>query len=223
MPHSRPSESVETILQGICESCRRLYARNLLAGGDGNVSWRFPDGRVAMTPSGVSKQGLHPKDLAWLTSEGEALQGTPSSERMMHLAIYRTCPEARCVVHAHPPTAIAWTLARPGWSELPAGAMPEVILAAGRIPIVPYARPGTSALGEGVIPFLPAHRLLVLARHGGLAWGESLEEACNGMERLEHICQILKAAQELGGFTELPAEEREALRACRASMGPRLL
>jgi L-fuculose-phosphate aldolase len=218
-----PSESLDYILQDICSSSRRLYARNLLAGGDGNLSWRFPDGRIVMTPSGVSKQGLRPQDLAWLSTEGEVLQGRPSSERLMHLMIYRTCPEARCVVHAHPPTAIAWTLARPEWSELPAGAMPEVILSAGRIPIIPYARPGIPALGEGLISFLPAHRLLVLARHGGLAWGESLEEACNGMERLEHICQILKTAEDLGGFTELPDEEKQALMARRAAMGPRLL
>ncbi|WP_005033085.1 class II aldolase/adducin family protein [Holophaga foetida] len=220
---SHPAEDMEVILQEICESCRRLYARNLLAGGDGNVSWRFPDGRIAMTPSGVSKRGLRPGDLAWLSLEGEVLLGSPSSERLMHLAVYRACPEARCVVHAHPPTTIAWTLARPEWDELPSGAMPEVILAAGRIPVVPYARPGTPALGESLIPHLPAHRLLALARHGGLAWGESLEEACNGMERLEHICQILKTAQDLGGFTELPPEEREVLRVRRAAMGPRLL
>lgn len=223
MNHSRSAESTEAILQEICESCRRLYARNLLAGGDGNVSWRFPDGRIAMTPSGVSKQGLRSADLAWLSPEGEVLMGRPSSEWSMHLAVYRNSPEARCVVHAHPPTAIAWTLARPEWSELPSGAMPEVILAAGRIPVVPYARPGSPAVGEGLLPYLPAHRLLVLARHGGLAWGESLEEACNGMERLEHVCQILKTAQDLGGFTELPQEELHALRARRMAMGPKLL
>jgi len=211
-----------SVLEALCDTCRRLYARNLLAGGDGNVSWRFPDGRIAMTPSGVSKQRLVPEDLGWLAADGQILSGVPSSERLMHLAIYRACPEARCVVHAHPPTAIAWTLARPDWLEIPAEAVPEVILAAGRIPIVPYARPGTPALGEGLAPFLPAHRLMLLARHGGLAWGEDLEEACNGMERLEHVCQILKTAQDLGGFSALPPEEVEALRLRRLEMGPRL-
>lgn len=220
---SRPSESSDAILESLCECGRRLHARNLLAAGDGNLSWRFPDGHIVMTPSGVSKQRLRPEDLTWLTEDGEVLVGKPSSERLMHLTIYRACPEARCVVHAHPPTAIAWTLARPDWSELPADAMPEVILAAGRIPVVPYARPGTSDLGDVLMPYLPAHRLMVMARHGGLAWGESLDEAYNGMERLEHICQILKAAHELGGFTQLPAEELAALRGRRAAMGPKLL
>jgi L-fuculose-phosphate aldolase len=126
------------------------------------------------------------------------------------------------VVHAHPPTAIAWSLARPDLDALPDEAMPEVILAAGRIPIAPYARPGTAAMGEAIQPFLPAHRLMILARHGALAWGEDLEEAVLGMERLEHVAQILKSAHELGGATPLPPGEVAALRAMREAQGPGL-
>ena len=51
--------------------------------------------------------------------------------------------------------------------------------AAGRVPIVPYARPGTEEMGSVLVPYLPAHRLLLLSRHGALAWGESMEEAVN--------------------------------------------
>jgi len=98
-----------------------------------------------------------------------------------------------------------------------------VILATGRIPVVPYARPGTEALGRALGPFLPRHRLLLLARHGAVSWGEDLEEAYAGMERLEHIAQILKAAVELGGISSLGALELAALREARAKMGPRLL
>jgi len=98
-----------------------------------------------------------------------------------------------------------------------------VILAAGTIPFVPYARPGTPAMGEVLAPFLPGSRLLVLSRHGALAWGETLEEAYNGMERLEHACQILTAAFELGGAIPLPLTEVQALRQARSLSGGRLL
>lgn len=141
----------------------------------------------------------------------------------MHLAIFRACPEARAVVHAHPPTAIAWTVAQPGLAQLSGDALPEVVLAAGAIPIVPYARPGTPAVGESLRAYLPAHRALVLARHGAVCWGESAEEAYGGMERIEHVAQILKAAHELGGVTALPSEEVAALAGLRAKLGPRLL
>jgi L-fuculose-phosphate aldolase len=211
------------IFEEMVEACRRLHARNLLAAADGNVSVLLEDGRIAITPSGVAKARLDPGHMALLDREGTLLEGRPSTERLMHLAVYRACPEARAVVHAHPPTAIAWSLARPDLAFLPAEALPEVILAAGSIPVVPYARPGTAAMGEVLEPFLPRHRLMVLARHGGLAWGESLEEAVNGLERLEHVCQILKAAQDLGGARPLPAPEVEALREARREKGRRLL
>jgi len=140
----------------------------------------------------------------------------------MHLAVYRACPEAQCVVHAHPPTAIAWTLAWPELEELPGDVLPELILAAGTIPIVPYARPGTAAMGEALAPYLPERRLLLLARHGALCWGEDLEEATGGIERLEHVAKILKATIDLGGLVPMEAEELEALRAIRGRLGPRI-
>ena len=210
-------------LSSICDVCRRLHARNLLAAADGNVSVLLDDGRIAITPSGVAKARMLPGDLAYLARDGRIIAGRPSSERLMHLAVYRACPEARAVVHAHPPTAIAWSLARPDLASLPSDALPEVILAAGTIPFVPYARPGTQAMGDVLGPFLPEHRLLVLARHGALAWGETLEEAYNGIERLEHACQILKAAQDLGGAQPLPEPEVEALRQARLKSGRKLL
>lgn len=209
-------------LEGICDVCARLHARNLLAACDGNVSVRLDDRRVAITPTGTGKARLAPADMAFFTLDGTVLSGKPSSEGLMHLAIYRACPEARAIVHAHPPTAIAWTLARPELRELPAEALPELILATGRIPVVPYARPGTRDLGEALLPFLPGHRLLVLARHGAVCWGEDLEEAYLGMERVEHVAQILKAAVELGGISSLDAAELDLLRDARAKLGPRI-
>ncbi|BDU71843.1 class II aldolase/adducin family protein [Mesoterricola silvestris] len=211
------------LLANLCDVCRRLHARNLLAAADGNVSVLLDDGRIAITPSGVAKARMAPADLAYLARDGRVVSGRPSTERLMHLAVYRACPEARAVVHAHPPTAIAFSLAHPEWACLPSEALPEVILAAGSIPFVPYARPGTAAMGEVLAPFLPAHRLMVLARHGALAWGESLEEAYNGMERLEHVCQILKTALDLGGARPLPDAEVEALRQARLKTGRKLL
>jgi L-fuculose-phosphate aldolase len=210
------------ILESLCEACRRLHERNLLAAGDGNLSARLPDGRVAMTPSGVAKAWLRPRDFAFLGVEGAILKGSPSSERLMHLAIYQACPEAQVVVHAHPPTAIAWTLACPELKEMPGEALPEIILGAGAIPIVPYARPGTAALGEALKPFLPAHRLLILARHGAVCWGQDAAEAAGGIERLEHVAQILKSAVQLGGMSPLPEGELAALRDLRLALGPRI-
>ena len=101
------------LLRDLIEACRRLHAGGLLAASDGNVSIRLPDGRIVMTPSGVPKAKVRAGELAYLTTSGSILSGRPSSERAMHLAIYRAVPAAKAIVHAHPPTAIAWSLARP--------------------------------------------------------------------------------------------------------------
>ena len=214
---------VDQHFEQIREACAHLHARGLLAAADGNVSVRLPDDTVLLTPAGVNKARLVPGSLARVALDGRILEGRPSTERAMHLAIYRASADARVVIHAHPPTAIAWTLARPELTELPTDALPELLLAAGRVPIVPYARPGTEEMGAVLLPFIPAHRLLLLSRHGALAWGESMEEAVNGIERVEHSALILKAAEELGGSTPLPPLELEELRVLRTRIGPRLL
>ena len=213
----------DALLDALLDAGRRLHAAGLLAASDGNLSVRLPNGLIAMTPSGVPKSRLRREDLAHLTLEGEVVAGRPSSERAMHLAIYRAVPQARAVVHAHPPTAIAWTLARPELQELPSDGLPEVILAAGRIPIVPMAMPGTEAMGTHLLPYLPAHRLLLLARHGGLCWGESMDEAAGGLERLEQVAEILWKAETLGGAKPLPDSDLAELRALRTKLGPRVI
>lgn len=209
----------ETLL----EICQQLHQRQLLAAADGNLSYRLSTQEIVMTPSGVNKARLKKQDLTRLLLDGTIVEGRPSSERLMHLAIYNAVPQAQAIVQAHPPTAIAWTLARPDLKELPTDALPEVILAAGRIPVVPYARPGTADMGQKLLPFLPDCRLLILARHGAVCWGESLEEAANGIERLEQVAGILKLADELGGTVPLPYYEIRALRELRKQIGPRII
>jgi L-fuculose-phosphate aldolase len=78
-------------------------------------------------------------------------------------------------------------------------------------------------MGDHLLPFLPDYRAMILSRHGALTWGEDLQEAYNGMERLEHAAQVLALAQQLGGLTSLPEEEVRHLRAVRKKMGKKTL
>ncbi len=209
------------IQKEIAEIGKRLHGRNLLAAADGNISFRVNDEYILITPTGVNKGYLDPKNVAVITLDNKVLSGNPSGERLMHLEVYRQCPLAKAIVHAHPPTAIAWSVAHPELLSLPSASLSEVILAVGDIPIAPYARPSTAQMGEVLRPFLPHSRVMILARHGGISWGEDLSEAYNGMERLEHSAQILKAAWELGGLTELPPAEIAFLKNLRQKIGPK--
>lgn len=203
----------------IVNFCRHLHAKNWLAACDGNLSLRVEAELILMTPSARHKGFINWSDLTLVTLDNKIIHGTPSGERLMHLELYRACPQATAIVHAHPPVATAWSVARPELRALPEKSLSEVILAVGRIPIVPYARPGTQDMGTFLKPELPAARVMILARHGALSWGESLLEAYSGIERLEHAATTLMHAETLGGLTELDLEAVEKLKRMRAE-GP---
>lgn len=157
----------------IVDICKRLYAKNWLAACDGNVSMRLGDDQILITPSARHKGFIHENDLAIITLDGNILAGNPSSERLMHLEVYRKAPKAMAVIHAHPPVATAWSIARPDLKELPCNSCSELILALGSVPIVPYARPGTAGMGENLHPFLPKSKVMILSNHGSISWGEN--------------------------------------------------
>lgn len=211
------------VCEEIVRVCRRLWDRNMLASADGNISFRISEEEILITPSGVSKAFMQAADMARIHINGDIIDGNPSSERLMHLEVYRNCPNAKAVVHAHPPHAIAWTVAEPDLSELPSECLSEVILACGSIPFVPYATPSTREMGDHLKPFLPQHRLMILSRHGGLSWGESLEEAACGMERLEHSAEILWLARTMGELTYLNPDQVSRLKTMRNEIGPKTL
>lgn len=195
----------------IAEVCRRLYERGLIAGPDGNVSVRLSDGSILVTPSGMSKGIVTAEDLVVVDMEGRELVGSrsPSSELRMHLRIYQRRPDARAVVHAHPPTATGFAVA--GESFM-APVLPEVILQMGAVPLVPYATPGTDALADALEPYLARHDAVLLANHGATTLGRTLTEAHHRMESLEHAARILLAARAVGRVQELGAADVEALR-----------
>lgn len=207
----------------ILEICKRLHSRNMLSAADGNISLRVESNLILFTPSGIAKAFMKPSDMAAVTLSNEIIFGNPSSERLMHLEVFRQCPEAKTVVHAHPTTAIAWSIAKPHLKKLPSDCLSEVILATGDIPFVDYARPGTQAMGDVLKPYLPQHRAMILKRHGALTWGLDLEEAYRGMERIENSAQILAQAQALGGLNPLPPEEVSYLYELRKKIGDILL
>lgn len=210
-------------IDDILKICRLLHQKDFIAGADGNVSFRLSDAEILITPSGKHKGFIAAADIAAITIDNQVVSGNPSGEREMHLEIYRRVPKAVCVVHAHPPTAIAWSVGRPSLKELPSRALSETILAVGRVPIARYARPTTSDMAASIRDLLPGNRVMILARHGAVSWGESAEEAYNGMERIEAISRILKMSEELGGISDLPDEEIAFLEKMRNEIGERTL
>jgi len=203
--------------EAIVRVCRRLYERGLIAGPDGNVSVRLSDDRILVTSSGLSKVDVTVDDLVVVDARGARVEGSrgPSSELGMHLRLYERRADVRAVVHAHPPTATGFAVAGESFMV---PVLPEVILQMGGVPLVPYATPGTPAVGDALEPFIAAgHVAFLLANHGATTVGTTLEEAHQRMESLEHAARILLAARAAGRVNALAPAEAEALRAPRGT------
>ena len=205
MTHAYTAESA--LRQEICAVGRRLYQHGLIVAGDGNISARLPDGTILITPAGLCKGELSPEDLVVVDREGRLLRAAPgrrqSSEQLLHLHVYRARPDVDACLHAHPPTAVALTLAGVSMAE---PLLPEAILALGPVPTAPYARTGTAEMGLAVDPLLAEHDALLLSHHGGLTLAATPTAAYFMMEQIEHCARIIHAARLLGPILPLPPE-----------------
>ena len=217
------NNSERQIKEDIIKTAIRLHYKNMLAACDGNISYRVDDNTILITPSGMPKFLLEEKDIAVVDINGKVIMGEPSSEMLMHLEVYRMRAEAKAVIHAHPPTAVAYSIAYPDAEEIPGKSFSELILAVGKLPIVPFQMPGSLEMGTALHPYIKNSKVMVLARHGAISFGEDLVEAYNGMERLEHSCEILLKAKSFGAVTELDDQTIDRLYAMRKKIGDKTL
>ena len=201
-----PTPTLRASREAIVWVCRRLYSAGLIAGQDGNVSVRLPGDRILVTPAGMSKVDLRISDLVVLALDGTQLGGRnePSSEVAVHLEIYAGRPDVGAVVHAHPPTATGFAVAG---ETLPSNVLPELVYTVGPVALVPYARPGTTALARRFRPLLAECNAWLMANHGAVTVGATLAVAHQRMESLEHAARILLAARAVGRIVPLPEEE----------------
>jgi L-fuculose-phosphate aldolase len=197
--------------QRIVEIHRRLYELGFSVANDGNTSVRVDRKRFLVTPMDLPKARLTPEQIVMVDSDGNPVGANshpPSSERALHVAIYRARPDVQAIIHAHPPYAIACTLAGVSLSDY---FLPEVIVSLGEIPTVPYATPSTKELAELAAGEIKKHDALILARHGTVTVGRTLDDAMDRLERVEHTAKIAAIARSMGTVTPLSKVEVERL------------
>ena len=208
--------SAEALRSDVAEIGRRLYAKGLIAGSEGNVSLRDGD-RLYVTPSGACKGFLAAGDIVTTDLEGRPERGGhASSEILMHVAVYRGRPDVRAVVHAHPPVATGFAVAA---IPLDRPVLAEPVVTLGPVPLVPFGTPSTPDLAERVAAAIPSAHALLLANHGALTVGETLWRAWERMETLEQFARIALVARLLGSPHELSSEAVSTLEALRGAAG----
>lgn len=185
---------------------QRLRVDGLVVLNAGNVSARGGD-LVAITPAAFDYERLEVGLVPVVDLGGAVVDGklAPSSEVPMHLAAYGAAPGARAVVHAHPPyaTALAATV-----DELPAVHYLVAELG-GPVRVAPYATPGGAELAEHVRRGLEGRSAVLLAGHGALTVGETVEQAYARSVLLEWLATLAYRARLLGEPRLLSAEELE--------------
>jgi L-fuculose-phosphate aldolase len=185
------------IKKEICEIGERIYNKGFAAANDGNISYRLAENEIVCTPTGISKGFMKPDDLCVVDKNGDQKAGrrTATSEIKLHLAIMSARPEVKSVVHCHPPHATAFGIAR---EPVPMCVLPEVEIFLGEVPIAPYDTPGSQNFADTILPFVNKSNVVILANHGTVSWGETVEQAYWWTEVLDAYCRMLMLARGLG-------------------------
>jgi ribulose-5-phosphate 4-epimerase/fuculose-1-phosphate aldolase len=180
------------IREEMCRFGRSLFERGLTPGSSGNISVCLGDGGWLVTPTNASLGFLDPARISRLDREGRVIAGDPPTKEIpLHAALYATRAGARAIVHLHSTHAVAVSLL----PEIDPHAVlppltPYYLMRVGATALVPYYRPGDPAVSDAIRGLAGQYAAVLLANHGPVVAGESLEAAVFAMEELEETAKL---------------------------------
>ncbi len=185
---------------------QRIYDNGMTTLSGGNLSIKDENGDLWITPAGVDKGKLTPKDIICVHADG-TVQGPhrPSSEYPFHRAIYAQRPDLRAIVHAHPPALVSFSIAR----QIPdTNIIPQAQQVCGGVGYAPYALPGSEQLGANIAAtFAEGCNAVLLENHGIATAGADLLTAFQRLETLDFCARTLLKARVLGDFQTLDSAQ----------------
>ena len=191
---------------------KSLFDRGLTFGSSGNISVRIEDGWL-MTPTGCSMGNIEPEKISKLDINGNLISGDPpTKESFLHLAMYEKRPQDSAVVHLHSTHSVAVSCLD---GINPKNVLPPItayyVMRIGTLPLIPYFPPGDIKLAKVVREMASEHHAVLLANHGPVVSGKSLQDAVYATEELEETAKLFLLLQ--GHKTRfLNSSEEAALR-----------
>lgn len=187
--------------------------KNYTPGYSGNISARYKDGML-ITTSGSSNGYLSENDIVYTNFEGKSLEDgkKPSSEKFLHIEIYKQRPDINYIIHVHAPYLSSFASAG---KDLMAPIMAENVFYFGGIPLADYALPSTMELVENTVKYFDKFDAVLMANHGFVVASKTIEDAYMKLELAESYAQVVLNTYLLGGakyLTQNQAEEILALR-----------
>jgi len=201
------SEEIK-LRESICRYGRSLFERGLTPGSSGNISVRLEDGGWLVTPTNASLGFLDPATLSRLDANGRLLHGdAPTKEIPLHSALYESRQSARAIVHLHSTHSVAVSML-PGID--PKAVLPPLtpyyLMRVGNTALVPYYRPGDPAVADAIRGLAGKHAAVLLANHGPVVAGTSLETAVFATEELEETAKLYLLLRNLNPRTLSPGQ-----------------
>jgi ribulose-5-phosphate 4-epimerase/fuculose-1-phosphate aldolase len=183
--------SEQALRDAMAQWGRSLFERGLTAGSSGNMSAKLDDGYL-FTPTNSCLGFLDPARLSKLDTAGKQVSGDPPTKELpLHFAFYESRPAAKAVVHLHSTYATAVScLADTDTEDALPPMTPYVVMRVGRVPVVPYTRPGSADVAPLIRAKAPDHAGILLANHGPVVAATSFEGAVFAIEELEEAAKL---------------------------------
>ena len=204
----------ETQRREVTCAAMEMASRGLVSGSSGNVSVRLspqdaPDPLIAVTPSGKPYSDLEEADIVVVDQDGEPVEGdgVPSSETLLHLALYRSRPDIAAVVHTH---SLFASVAAVAGMEIPPILDEMATTLGGPVRVSEYGFPGSAELADKVALALGDRAAALIRNHGAVGVGGSAQEALEVCTLLERAAQIFIYTSLLGRATPVPQDSIEA-------------
>lgn len=202
-----------SIQSQLVQTAQRAYREKMFAATSGNLSvFDRESGKIYITPGSFPYEEMTPEDIMAIDLDGNILEGkhSPSSEWRMHAAIYREDKRVNAIVHTHSPYATAFAI---NHMRIPAVLYEMVFFLGGDIPVAEGAIPGTPEVGENCVPVLKERNGCLMANHGALAVGDTLDRAYTRAVYIEDAAKAYSVALTHGKTYEIGAEAENEIRA----------
>ncbi|MGL5435696.1 MAG: class II aldolase/adducin family protein [Lachnospiraceae bacterium] len=193
--------------QQVLETAKKAYQEKLMAGTSGNMSVYCPERKLmAITPSSYDYNKMEEQDIVVIDLAGNVMEGwlKPSSEWKMHAEIYKHLPHVKSVVHTHSPYATSFAV---NHQEIPVVLIEMIPFLKGKLEVSAYAEQGSAEVGMNAVPILERKNACLMANHGVVAVGETIEQAYINSVYVEDTAKIYHMALSAGTPVVIGAEE----------------
>lgn len=200
--------------EAITRFAKSIFDRGLTCGATGNISMRLPDDTLLVTPTGSSMGFLDPAQISKIDGKGTLLSGDPPTKEIpLHTAFYDTRAATGAVVHLHPTHSVALSMLP---DTDPDNVLPPLtpysIMRLGKVKLLPFFMPGDPAMGDAVRGLAGKRSAVLLANHGPVVAGKTLDAAVYAMEELEETAKLAILTRSLDAIGLTDAQVRQVVR-----------